>query len=219
MKITTYHRNGLTLVEVLVVIAIFAVLASFLLPALSRPHPRPSRMGCINNLKQVGLAFRLYANDHEDRFPWAVSTNLNETNTSGSRELINSPEVFRHYQAASNELVTPKVLVCQADKKRARATDFTKFSNANLSYFVALDADGTKPQRLLSGDRNITGGVLSNRFLRLLWATNEVGWTTELHNRAGNVGLADGSVQQVTDRSLQRQLEASESPLNRLAIP
>lgn len=218
MKITRCRRNALTLVEALVLLAIVAVFAALLLPALSRPR-RSNRIPCLSNLKQVGLGFRLYANDHEDQFPWAVSTNINETNTSGSRELVSSPEVFRHYQAASNELVTPKVLVCPTERNRFKEADFTKFSNANLSYFVGLDADASKPQNLLSGDRSVSGGVLSNGFLRLLTPTNEAGWTPEMHNRVGNVGLADGSVQQLTDQSLQRQLEASALPLIRLAIP
>jgi prepilin-type processing-associated H-X9-DG protein len=72
---------------------------------------------------------------------------------------------------------------------------------------------------LLSGDRNITGGTLNNGFLRILKTNTLAGWTTEMHNRAGNIGLADGSVQQVTDRGLQQQLEASALPLIRLAIP
>ncbi len=146
MKITTYRRNGLTLVEVMVVLALVGILAFLLLPGLSRGHGS-RRIPCLNNLKQVGLAFSLYAEDHEGRFPWMVSTNFHPTNTSGSGEFAKSSEVFRHFQAGSNELVTPKILICPADKNRRKAQDFARFNNKNASYFVGLDADGTTPQR------------------------------------------------------------------------
>ena len=119
----------------------------------------------------------------------------------------------------SNELITPKILVCSQDNNRTAVPDFTKFSNANLSYFIALEADESKSQRLLSGDRNITGGTLSNGFLRTLTSNTLAGWTTDLHNKAGNVGLSDGSVTQTTEKSLQHQLQAGDLNTIRLAIP
>ena len=119
----------------------------------------------------------------------------------------------------SNELVTPKVLACNSDTYRTRTGDFTKFSNANLSYFVGLDAREENPQLILTGDRNITGGTLSNGFLRLLPTNAAAGWTTQIHSNAGNIGLADGSVQQVIPATLQRQLQVQDLPAVRLAIP
>ena len=112
-----------------------------------------------------------------------------------------------------------KVLVCFSDTKRKPVPDFTKFSNANLSYFVGLDAREDNPQLVLSGDRNITGGTLSNGFLRWLTPQTEAGWTSEIHVNAGNVGLADGSVQQMTTATLRQQLAAQTSAVIRLAIP
>jgi hypothetical protein len=214
MKIRPQGRNGLSFVELAFVLATVALLLLVLLPGFRRTSASGSMGSCVNNLKQVGLAYRLWSNDNGDRFPFSVSNQL-----GGTSEFAHSPEVFRHFVAMSNDLVTPKVLVCPQDKNRSWATNFATFSNSNLSYFVVLDADESKPQRLLSGDRNITGGTLSNGFLRILKTNTLAGWTAEMHNRAGNIGLADGSAQQVTDQGLQRQLGASGLPLIRLAIP
>src|SRR5689334_19896825 len=62
-----------TLIELLVVIAIIAILASLLLPSLAAAKSKARRIECINNLRQVGISFRLWANDNEGKFPWQVS--------------------------------------------------------------------------------------------------------------------------------------------------
>jgi prepilin-type N-terminal cleavage/methylation domain-containing protein/prepilin-type processing-associated H-X9-DG protein len=62
------NRRAFTLIELLVVIAIIAILAALLLPALGRAQQRAQRVTCLANLEQIGVAFDLYLNDHEDRF-------------------------------------------------------------------------------------------------------------------------------------------------------
>src|SRR5207237_1022660 len=141
--------------------------------------------------KQVGIAFRVFANDHGDTYPMNVSTNK-----GGSMEFVNSGEVFQHFRTMSNEMSTPKVLVCSSDTRRA-APNFSVLSNVNVSYFVSLDAQVTFPQMWLAGDRNLmtNGAPVGSGFLEL--TTNlTVGWTAQqMHKGAGNVILGDGSVQ------------------------
>jgi hypothetical protein len=176
---------------------------------------RSPRINCVNNLKQVGLAYRVWSLDHNDLFPTQVSL----TN-GGTLELQETGPASVHYGVLSNELNTPKVLLCPTDRKRTLAVGFGPgFSDQNLSYFIGVDANPTNVQMFLSGDRNITNGVrIKKGFLNL--TTNEpAGWTDDFHQRHGNVGLADGSVQQFSSSRLRAAIAGTGVTTNRLLMP
>ncbi|MCX5642848.1 MAG: prepilin-type N-terminal cleavage/methylation domain-containing protein [Candidatus Omnitrophica bacterium] len=67
----TMKNKGFTLIEVLVVIAIIAIIAALLLPSLSQAREKAKQTLCINNLRQIGIAFSLYCSDYDEYFPCA----------------------------------------------------------------------------------------------------------------------------------------------------
>ena len=85
------------------------ITAALVLPGLAKAKYRAQTINCVSNLKQIGLAARMYANDNRDIFP-------------------------RDFASMSNELVSPKILTCPSDSSRQRILSWAEFSPANVSY-------------------------------------------------------------------------------------
>jgi type II secretory pathway pseudopilin PulG len=216
-RFSNQRNHALTLVEVLVVIAVLVAVAALLLPGLAASRRKSNRINCVSNLKQIGLACRIWEGDNGDKYPMFVSV----TN-GGAMELAATGNVAAVFQAMSNELSTPKLLVCPNDDSRTAATNFTTGFNASrISYFVSLDVTNeTSPQTFLSGDDNFEiGGALVKSGLLELSTNAPISWTAARHKFVGNIGLADGSVQQTTQNGLRQALQKTGLATNRLAIP
>jgi len=208
-----FRFRAFTILELVIILAIIVVAVGLLLPARAGSQ-KGARIQCVGHLKQIGLALRIWSNDHAEKFPMAVSKN-----EGGSLEWIGRGEPIRHFLVISNELNSPKVLACPADLKRKPTLKFASLTNVNLSYFLGLDASELEPQSILSGDRNISTDDRMMSGILLLASNSPVGWTKHIHEGAGNIGLGDGSAQQATTTNLQTQIGRSRYFPVRLEIP
>jgi hypothetical protein len=218
MKIARQARStrGFTFWDVLAIsVVLFLIGVWLLVPQMGTGcKARASRINCVNNLKQTALAFRMWANDHNEQFPMNVPMAQ-----GGSAEFVAGCDVFQHFLVVSNELNSPKILACPVDKDRNRTASFTNFSNRDLSYFVNVDPTQQFPSTILAGDRNITGGVMSTECLMVVSSSATAGFTRDLHVSAANTALMDGSVMQATSDLLRRQLKSINAFPVRIAIP
>src|SRR5258706_8454776 len=186
--------RAFSLMELLLVIAIIALLAALLLPAVNKAYTRGKRTRCLTNLKKIGIAFHAFAHEKGDKLPMQVWTNA-----GGSMEFVPAAERlggdvyfgFRHLQTLSNDLIDPKLLVCPADN-RVPAENFAVLRNENVSYFVASTAEFGQSDSILGGDRNIRGTWPSAGSVLRIDSNNVPGWTYELHEGQGHILFGDG---------------------------
>jgi prepilin-type N-terminal cleavage/methylation domain-containing protein/prepilin-type processing-associated H-X9-DG protein len=216
---------GFTFLEVVIVVAVIAVLLAVLAPAMAPRRATSTRINCVNNLKQLGLGYRTWALDNSGTYPNQVSV----TN-GGAMEPLNRGEVFFGYLVMSNEISNPRILFCPDDRdpqrKEARlfspgsGGEIVFRSNTNTTYFASLDAAEVTPNALLSGDRNIEVNKMQLATgIRSLTTNDALSWTDKVHKKQGNVGLADGSVQQLSGTKLMEAMAHTGLQTNRLVFP
>jgi hypothetical protein len=208
------HR-ALGAIETLAITAVVALLFLVAMQVITHwdYRERRQRISCVNNLKQIGLSFRIWANDSSDDYPMGRPDEF-----GGVRDSLAEGKGWRAFQVLSNELSVPKTVICPADT-RVAASNWNDLGNVHVSYFVGLDAEDTRPNLLLAGDRNL---ALNGRLLTgiaALGTNSPLTWTKEIHQEAGNIGLADGSVMQVNTVQLRQHLAKTGDATNRVLFP
>ena len=212
--------RAFSLLELLCVMAIIALLAALLLPALGQAKARAKQIECVNRLRQTGLAFQSFSHDHNGRFPMGVPAS-----EGGSLEFAQSAYrvagpfllSFHHFQALANELMTPKMALCPADSRLA-AANWAALRNENVSYAVGLNADPSHPNSILAVDRNLTNDSTSSQSLLRLGGSPAVRWTGELHQFKGDLLFADGRVELAKNLGLWATRN-QQSPTADLVLP
>lgn len=173
-----------TLVELLVVMAIITILASMLLPSLSTAREKARRASCMSNLKQLGIAIRMYSGDNGEKFPSAPS---GTGTTLASYGLLTN-----QYQTAY------KLWLCPSDSTSQTAgSPTTPFTSNKLSYAYNgfCLSETVQPDTPIAADRsNAFGGGGGIRGITPYSGTvQDNSWT---HKADGaNVLFADGHVQ------------------------
>ncbi len=167
---TGSEKAGFTLIELLVVIAIIAILAAMLLPALGRAKVKAQGVQCMSNLKQLMLAFRLYADDHNGRFfpntyggdgwvrGWLDFNGANRDNWDTDTLLNPRTAVLGPYTK------NPGIYQCPADWTTVNANGkvVRRIRSVSASQAIGTWSDGKSPTMGYWLDSALLGGSLTN---------------------------------------------------------
>ncbi len=208
------RRSGFTLIELLVVIAIIGVIASLLLPALSKARQRALAVNCLNNLRQVGIASVLYADDHDEQLP--QSSHQRNPATGQRLSWVGTLEPYA---------LSTKVYKCPSDQNDARLysfaiNDYVTYRPAGLPTleFHRTTSIPHPTDTLLFGEKSDGSDFVDHyHFAQDGYDTNNFSFevAVERHLSGANYLFVDGHVEPLNWEDVKRYLQNTNSPFVR----